>query len=170
MRSANTAIYNKAEREAYAGNWLVDCKNNGSYGTVSVKDGTVGIADAAFYECKGITAVVIPDSVRVIGVSAFSGCKALESVVLPAELTEIQDYTFYHCDELALPELPVTLIRIGKSAFYKCRLVSETDEAKKTGWLFPPVSEKSVPLPFTAAPTPIQTVQRQSRRTAEWTF
>ena len=144
----NTAIYNNAEREAYAGNWLVDCKNNGSYGTVSVKDGTVGIADAAFYECKGITAVVIPDSVRVIGVSAFSGCKALESVVLPAELTEIQDYTFYHCDELALPELPVTLIRIGKSAFYKCRLVSETDEGEENRLVIPAGVREIGPFAF----------------------
>ena len=133
----NTAIYNNAEREAYAGNWLVDCKDNGAYGTVSVADGTVGIADSAFYECKGLTSVVIPDSVRVIGSSAFYKCKALTSVVLPADLTEIQDYTFYHCDELALPELPVTLVRIGRSAFYKCRLVAENDEGDENRLVIP---------------------------------
>ena len=144
----NSAIYNNAEREAYAGNWLVDCKNNGSYGTVSIKDGTVGIAEYAFYECKGITSVGIPDSVRVIGGGAFYKCTALESVVLPADLSEIRDYTFYHCDELTLPVLPVTLTRIGRSAFYKCRLVADGAEGDENRLVIPASVKEIGPFAF----------------------
>lgn len=133
----NTAIYNNADREAYAGNWLVDCKETGSYGSVAVKEGTAGIADYAFYGCKGITGVTIPDGVRYIGRGAFYNCRGLTSAVLPSDLTEIQDYTFYHCDELVLPELPLTLTRIGQSAFYKCRLVADADESSENRLIIP---------------------------------
>ncbi|HBF14791.1 MAG TPA: hypothetical protein DDW30_03745, partial [Clostridiales bacterium] len=132
-----SALYNNADREAYAGRWLVDCKENGSYGSVAVTDGTVGIADYAFYECKGISAVTIPDSVRTIGRGAFYKCQALASVTLPTGLTEIRDYTFYRCTELVLPELPETLTRIGRSAFYKCRLVAEKDESEENRLVIP---------------------------------
>ena len=133
----NSGIYDKASREVYAGNWVVDCKSDGVYGTVSIQNGTAGIADYAFYRCSGIGAVMIPDSVGIIGKSAFYKCKALSSVTLPAGLTEIKDYTFYYCSELVLPKFPETLQKIGRSAFYKCRLVSESNEGDSNLMVIP---------------------------------
>lgn len=132
-----SGIYENAKRDVYAGNWLVDCKSDGAYGTVAVAEGTVGIADYAFYNCVGVTGVILPETVRVIGRGAFYKCRLLSSVNLPAGITEIKDYTFYHCDSLVLPEFPEGLTRIGRSAFYKCRLVSEDGESEENRLVIP---------------------------------
>lgn len=120
----DSGMYTAATRDVYAGNWYVECKADDAFGAVSIADGTVGIADYAFYRCKSITSVKIPDSVKTIGRSAFYQCLTLSTVTLPATLREIQDYTFYLCEELILPVLPLTLTRIGRSAFYKCQLTA----------------------------------------------
>lgn len=98
---------------------------------------SVGIADYAFYNCVGVTGVILPETVRVIGRGAFYKCRLLSSVNLPAGITEIKDYTFYHCDSLELPEFPEGLTRIGRSAFYKCRLVSEDGESEENRLVIP---------------------------------
>ena len=127
----NTNMYVYAEREVYAGNWLVSCKSDGSYGTVVVRDGTVGIADYAFYNVKGVTGVTMPNSVGTVGRGAFYYCRDLETVTLPQTLSVIEDYTFYHCDNLLLPTLSQSLTRIGRAAFYKCRLIpADADTAE----------------------------------------
>ena len=76
---------------------------------MTIADGTVGIANYAFYNCKFIGGVTNPDSERSIGRGAFYNCRTLASATLPAGLTVLEDYTFYHCDALTLPTLPATL-------------------------------------------------------------
>ena len=39
-----------------------------------IPDGTIKIVDFAFWDCKELTIVVIPDSVTEIGLSAFNLC------------------------------------------------------------------------------------------------
>ena len=116
----------------YAGNWLVDHKEEVS-GEVTVKDGTVGIANYAFYQCKTVSSIKLPASVKVIGRAAFYECAELTGVELPDSLKEIKDYTFYRCTRLKLSVLPASLKTIGRSAFYKCGSVYtdlDTDTAE----------------------------------------
>ena len=133
----DSGIYKNASREVYAGSWIVDCVSSGAYGTVAIEDGTVGIADYAFNACKGISSVVIPDSVKYIGRSAFYKCEGLTSATLPQGLTEIPDYLFYGCTSLEMPALPDSVFRIGRSAFYKCRLVSDGSESGDNSLVIP---------------------------------
>lgn len=42
--------------------------------SVSIKEGTLGIADYAFKDCDGMTDVTIPASINTIGYEAFCGC------------------------------------------------------------------------------------------------
>ena len=41
------------------------------------------IGASAFYGCRGLTSVTIPDNVASIGDGAFSGCSGLEEITLP---------------------------------------------------------------------------------------
>lgn len=51
---------------------------------LTVPEGTVFIADAAFAFCRALTAVALPASLRAVGLDAFEGCSAL-SVVTAAD-------------------------------------------------------------------------------------
>ncbi|MBR1691589.1 MAG: leucine-rich repeat protein, partial [Lachnospiraceae bacterium] len=41
----------------------------------------------AFYECKSLQSITLPDSVSSIGRSAFGNCSGLKSIVIPGDLT-----------------------------------------------------------------------------------
>ncbi len=115
----DSGIYDGSAGVVYAGNWVVDYNDRIS-DTVVIKDGTVGIANYAFYKCAVLSDITMPSSVRTIGRSAFYDCTALASVELPVMLERIEDYTFYRCRNLKLFVLPPLLKSIGRSAFYKC--------------------------------------------------
>ena len=68
--------------------------------TISLEDGTIGIADNAFSGCSGLTSVTIPNSVTRIGNNAFSRCTSLTSVTIPNSVTSIGDYAFLSCTGL----------------------------------------------------------------------
>lgn len=89
--------------------------------SVKIKKGTVCIADYAFYNCKelesvtipdglesiygfngcsGLTSVTIPDSVNTIGGRAFSGCSGLKSIIIPASVYSISPEAFAGCTGL----------------------------------------------------------------------
>lgn len=133
----NSGIWTNADRVVYAGNWIVGYKDDESVGSVSVTDGTAGIAEYAFSFQEGITGVTMPDSVKYIGKSAFYECKKMTFVTLPANLTEINDYTFYRCENLNLPELPEGITRIGRSAFYMCALGTATSDTDSDQLVIP---------------------------------
>ena len=115
-----TGIYEDASGGVvYADNWIVDYTDSLD-GAVIVHDGTVGIANYAFYQCLTITSIRIPNSVKTIGRAAFYQCSKLKTVELPETLEVIEDYTFYRCDRLQGITLPPMLRSIGRSAFYRC--------------------------------------------------
>jgi hypothetical protein len=47
--------------------------------------GVEAIDDHAFTDCKGITDVVIPDSVTFIGYEVFMGCSSLVRLTIPSQ-------------------------------------------------------------------------------------
>ncbi len=101
----------------------------------------VGIQDNAFYNCKKLTNVYIPSTVKTIGNQAFYGCenlkdidlsdvttlgeavfrncKSLDNVVLPSSLTKIPEYTFYGCKSLKNINLD-NIIEFESNSFNDC--------------------------------------------------
>lgn len=114
---------NHEDGVVYADKWVVGFTDTLN-GNISLKAGTVGVANYAFYNCSTLTGIEMPNSVKLVGRAAFYKCGQLTSVKLPNTLEVIEDYTFYHCDRLQLFTLPPALRTIGRSAFYKCGSVA----------------------------------------------
>ena len=81
----------------YAGSVAYKYKGNMPANTkITIKDGTLVIADYLFKGLMGLTSVTMPNSVRYIGREAFS-CTSLTSVTIPDSVHSIGDYAFYGC-------------------------------------------------------------------------
>ena len=69
--------------------------------SVNILDGSTRISATLFYDCKGLTNINIPKSVKSIGVDAFRGCTELRKVTLPGEITsEVNQSIFKDCTDL----------------------------------------------------------------------
>jgi len=97
-----TAWYNnQPDGLVYAGNVAYKYKGTMPANTsITLKEGTVGIASYAFSDCSDLTSVTIPNSVTSIGSNAFYGCSGLTSVTIPNSVTSIGDHAFYDCSGL----------------------------------------------------------------------
>ena len=85
----------------YAGKVAYEYKGTMPSNTsIVIKEGTLGIADSAFFYYSGLTSVVIPDSVTCIGEDAFSSCTGLTSVTIGNGVTSIGEGAFYSCSSL----------------------------------------------------------------------
>ena len=78
------------------------------------------ICDSAFYKCKNLTTITIPNSVTSIGDNAFSGCYKLISITIPNSVTSIGDAAFVGCWDLTSITIPNSVTSIGGDAFGNC--------------------------------------------------
>ena len=84
-------------------------------------DGPVNIiGEQAFYKCRKLTNITIPDSVTSIGYEAFAWCNSLTSVTIPEGVIEIGSYTFQGCKSLTSVTIPNSVTSIGYDAFNGC--------------------------------------------------
>lgn len=115
---------NHSDGIMYLNNWVVGYKGNMRNNTsITIKEGTIGIANdvfmnkselsnleipnsvtsignQAFRDCSGLTSVTIGNSVASIGIYAFSGCSCLTSVTIPNSVTSIEQSAFEDCDSI----------------------------------------------------------------------
>ena len=118
----STAWYNnQPDGVVYAGNVLYTYKGTMSNNTsITIKDGTLGIAGSAFSGCSGLTSIEIPNSVTSIGNFAFERCSGLTNVEIPNSVTSIGNSAFYNCSGLTSIVIPNSVTSIGSSAFRGC--------------------------------------------------
>lgn len=93
--------------------------------SVVLPDSLKEIGVAAFSNCSLITEIDIPDSVSEIGVKAFMDCISLEKVKLPAELEVIGESLFSGCISLSDITLGEKITNIEQYAFSKCYSIEE---------------------------------------------
>lgn len=79
-----------------------------------------GIGRKAFWGCRSLTSITIPDSVTSIGVWAFEYCESLTNVTIPDSVTSIGDSTFERCHSLTNITIPDSVTSIGNYAFAYC--------------------------------------------------
>ena len=107
------------------------------------------IGSSAFFDCRSLTSVTIPDGVTTIGSSAFSGCSSLQEFngkfasedgrcliiegvlnyfaragiteyTIPNSVTTIGDHAFSGCRSLTSITIPDGVTKIGDYAFFDC--------------------------------------------------
>lgn len=66
----------------------------------NVKYTVIAIDKQAFYFCNSLKNIVIPKTIKSIGISAFSSCDYLTKIELPSSLASIGNYAFKYCDRL----------------------------------------------------------------------
>lgn len=78
------------------------------------------IGDNCFWNCDGLTGVILPESLVRIGEYTFYSCDKLAEVVLPNGLTSIGYKAFPNCAGLESINLPMGLESIGTYSFLNC--------------------------------------------------
>lgn len=119
----NTLVYNNLnnwENEVlYIDNYLIEADANLS-GKYEIRTDTKCIADYAFYGCKKITEVLIPENINSIPLCAFRDCSKLKSVSLGNNVATIFGGAFFNCTGLESFYIPNGVKVIGGSAFCGC--------------------------------------------------
>ena len=68
--------------------------------SVTLNPGITRIPREAFYQCKALTGITIPDTVESIGMLAFEGCTGLTEVVIPSSVTTLEYNSFRYCNQI----------------------------------------------------------------------
>lgn len=68
---------------------------------IEIAHGCAELGSGCFKEHLEPESVIIPDSVRKIGLFAFSHCRQLQEIVIPEQVEEIDDFAFHgSCHEI----------------------------------------------------------------------
>jgi hypothetical protein len=110
----------------YVGNVLYSYKGAAPVGiSLTLKEGTTGIATAALNQQSGIGTLNLPATVKAIGEEAFLGCKGISTIVLPRGITTLPAMNFYGCSNLTSAIVPETVTSIKDYAFSLCTGLEE---------------------------------------------
>lgn len=94
-------------------------------GEITEKDleGATTIKNYAFQNCEGITSVIIPDSVKIIGQYSFNMCQKLANITIGNGVTKIDSNAFSYCRFTNIT-IPDNVTSIGTYAFVWCDLIA----------------------------------------------
>ena len=87
---------------------------------ITLPNSVISIGEKAFRDCTRLTNITIPTSVTSIGEEAFGFCVWLKSVIIPDSVTKIERKTFYSCPKLTDITIPDSVTHIADEAFSGC--------------------------------------------------
>lgn len=105
--------------------------------SISMPDSLEEIENRAFYRTTALKSIVFGNNLKKIGESAFScyswSSSGLESIVLPNSVEEIGDSAFYQRPDLNTIVIGDAIKRIGINAFYGSKYYSSTENWDEYG-------------------------------------
>jgi|GEM_PF-2489951 len=100
-----------------------------------VLDGVVEIGEEAFYKCRDIISVTLPDGLKSIERKAFTYCWLLVSISLPDSLETLDMDAFFECVSLDNVVIPGKVEAIGYCAFFGCTSLSSVTISEGVKWI-----------------------------------
>ena len=88
--------------------------------SVTIPNSITSIGDSSFRECSGIVSLSWGNSINSIGACAFLNCTELTEVILPNSITSIGNSAFSGCTKLTKATLPNSLSTIREGLFINC--------------------------------------------------
>jgi hypothetical protein len=117
-------LNDKPDGLVYAGLVAYTYKGTMPSGTsISITNGTKGIAVGAFSGCTDLASVSIPNTVTNIGSIAFNGCSLLSQIIIPNSVKLINVKSFNGCTGLKYVEIGNSVESIGVMAFAGCNAI-----------------------------------------------
>lgn len=92
------------------------------------------IGEDAFYNCKRMKEITLPESVKEIKNRAFYNT-ALSTIVLPEGLTRLGSYVFDDCYYLESVNIPAGITGIEESTFLSCRALKSIELPEKVTYI-----------------------------------
>jgi YD repeat-containing protein len=106
----------------------------GKAGNYAITNGFARLSDQAFYYCKNLTSITIPNSVTNIGNATFSSCQNLTSVKIGSGVSSIGGNAFLNCASLAAIFFSGNAPAIGAAVFLGANNVTVYYLPGTTGW------------------------------------
>ncbi len=94
------------------------------------------IGKSAFYNCRNLTSITIPNSVTSIGERAFYCCSSLTSITIPNSVTSIGKSAFYECRNLTSITIPDSVTSIGAGAFDRTAYYNDSNNWENYDFLY----------------------------------
>lgn len=105
-------MYESGEANAlYIDNWLI-CYKESFEGKLSIRPGTIGLADSFEWDNREVSEIEIPDSVRYLGMGCFQQCHNITHIELPEGIEKIGNSAFRGCEKVKTIVFPRTLQKL----------------------------------------------------------
>ena len=117
--SYNEKVVEPSSTNGFGANIVSNTYTNGR-GVIAFDNDVTKIGYQAFYNCKDLTSVSIPENVTLIDAYAFQYCTSLESVTMGKRVAKIGNYAFDGCSMLHDLTIGSGVTEIGSSAFADC--------------------------------------------------
>lgn len=113
--------YDEAAAVTSLGNVFKNNTSITSFDELQYFTGLTAIGNQAFFDCKNITSIIIPNTVTSIGNYAFYNCKGITGqLIIPDAVTSIGMYAFYYCNKITSLKIGNSVTSVGTEAFSQC--------------------------------------------------
>jgi hypothetical protein len=92
--------------------------------SVVIPDSVRSLGVQTFYSCESLFSISLGNGITSIGQEAFNECTSLEDIAIPNSVTNIASYAFYYCPDLQSVTFGSGLKSLGLEAFGDCQSLS----------------------------------------------